>query len=230
MDQGKSYLLIYITGSTIKISEVKVGGDQKSYNCKALYKKRSKVAKQHKKGGQSAPRFQRLAQADHKRYVCGILEKVTAIVRKSEFDGVVIAGNGTKKDTLEGLIHENLDIPVLGKLACDGEPEVEECLPFFEERRAFLEEIKPLSEFLRLDENPFVVYGDKEVRNAYGNNALRILIVHNNYIQTNCLKLHKLKADADKRGCEILVIRGAGELQNTFWEGYGGIGGLAWHK
>ena len=231
---GKSYLIIYITGSVIKISHLQVYqelGKHPSCNSKILYRKKSKVAKQHKKGGQSAPRFQRLAQADHKRYVHSVLEKVTEIVRKgnSKFSGIIIAGNGTKKDVLSGLIRESLDTKVLGTLTCDGEPTVDEYLPFLEEN-TFLEEIKPLKEFMQLDENLLVVYGDTIVKDTYRENGLRKMLIHINYIRAHSLKIRKIQEDADKRGCEIVIIRGNGNLQNLFWEGYGGVGGFAWYS
>lgn len=188
--------------------------------------------KNHKMGGQSAQRFDRIHDNQVDEYVKKISERInTNYIDRSnsscKVKRIIVSGVGDIKDRvlrngwLDKIIVSKLTrLLTLSKLSI---VKVIDELPSLiketntEDDSKFLEEI---DNYIQKDDNT-IVYGDKEIEEAIVDSKLKEIYVHESI-------LVKIKDKVEICGCNIKILKSYNERCVKFLENYGGMFGILW--
>lgn len=202
---------------------------KKGPHVSTLHRFSEDLPNRHKKGGQSAPRFQRLREERKDAYVSKICEVAAKMfIRTNEcipyISGLIVAGYGTTKNCVEAALDKQLAKLVIGTivLSDSGKKGLQQAIdesisliqtatnaPATTALTQFFEEVK--------NNTGRVVYGYKDVNRCIELGLVKMLLVskkNEHYLeQTPCI------------ACTIHYFENTTE-QTALFEGFGGIAAL----
>jgi peptide chain release factor subunit 1 len=228
------YGLIWITGSECKWYEFYLQGGRIHSTC--IRKKSVQLAKHHKKGGQSQARIGRLHDESHHNYLTLMSDYTAKIFLRGDrpsIQGLILAGNGRKKEQLEKKLDSRLKSIVLGSISRGEEAGLfEACTPLIATSKQNQEE-KLVQDFMtEFDrESTSIVYGREYVRQAMGCGKVKMLLLHEKVMHTLNItedKLNRIRERCIRERCSLYIIQIVSPITQRFID-LGGLGGILWY-
>lgn len=189
-------------------------GALKGKSLSVLNELESTVPGKHKKGGQSAARYQRLIEERYKDFLNNIAEKIELNfldkARQGELNGLIIGGPGFAKEDLveKGFLHNELKDKVIATEGTNysGEEGLYELLNKVQdtiEKEEVIQEKKLVNKFLEnlKKENGKSVYGLRETAKALKMGAVDILLISEDI---NTYEVHYKCSDCGEDNVEYL--------------------------
>jgi peptide chain release factor subunit 1 len=225
----KTYGLVVVRGHNTEF--YKICGTQTTQ----LGKKQVRIAKNHRKGGQSAPRFGRIRDEEVKKYVTSLSDRCKEYYvgydNLSQVDFFVLVGTGDKKDMLYEKLHP--DLKKIGTVrSIPSNFEVHQIREVTDKMLVdFVLDLERniVGEFFsNIDKQTnLAVYGDKEIVKRIKSGNLEKIIIHRDLLTNKKINLNKIKEKCDKISCEVIEIVGGFEKAEEILRGFGGIVGIS---
>lgn len=125
-DIGECYLIAHLMGQDTALLEYNSG----TGNLKRIARYCARLARNHDRGGQSQNRIERLRQIQIHEYLKGINELMSKHTLTKQYKGIILAGNGPKKDELlKGPLDQRLRALYIGTITCESEVSIADLVP-----------------------------------------------------------------------------------------------------
>jgi peptide chain release factor subunit 1 len=228
------YGLIWINGNECKWYRFYLRGNHP--HADLISKKSVHLAKHHKKGGQSQARIGHLHDESHQNYITLMSEQTERYFWQDDratIEGLMIAGNGKKKEQLEKKLPAPLQDIVIGSLTRESfSGLLEACVPLIQKYTQDREE-RWVNAFLSAfdQESTSIVYGPKYVRKALMYGQIKTLFLHQETIAALDIHKERMQRIQDKcvaTGCTLRILTTHSSSTQRFID-LGGIGGILWY-
>ena len=199
-----------------------------------LSRKRTQIAKNQKKGGQSAPRIQRLRVEEIHRYLTDLVEKCRENYltedNQPNIHMLYLVGSGDKKEQLRKELPKNLkqitetvtitekddihsiktitDVLIQGKVDEDSQSQLGEFYQHLER------------------DTGRAVYGRSILGKYLKESRLERLYLAEKIAKERQLDMEQFRSKCQKYSCELVVLS---QVDDGFVEGYGGIAGITFY-
>lgn len=219
--------LIVITGDCVKCYNI--NGD----DFKIIGKSTVKIAKNQRKGGQSAPRFGRIRENEIQQYIAKCAELAIRCFTTNDLPNIgklIIAGMGDKKDKLYAELHPKLKL--LCSIITISEKDtihdiVNKCSPILNEDNHSLIELEEFMDHFNKDDGK-AIYGLDDVITALLECKLEKLLVHENFKNVK-YDINYLESICESNNCQYITIADINDRTQELLDGYGGIVGQSWY-
>lgn len=170
LDEWESFTLLLVSSNSAKIFSVSMGEVDDSKKLSA------DIMNKHKKGGMSQARFNRLRRGA----INAFLSEVIEVLRAKADERIIIAGPGTAKNQLIGMLPKELKDRIVDKIdiSIDDEQKLmKESIHLISEReqRKSREAVQQLKEEILKD--GLAVYGLEETLKAVKNGQVELLVI-----------------------------------------------------
>lgn len=199
-----------------------------------LDKQSTRISKNQKKGGQSAPRIGRIRDEEIQQYLAHLEEKSRECFLENDLPQIkclIVAGPGEKKNKLAAVLHPKLRemSHVITITEKDDITTMKGTMDEIVKQNGCQEEIKELQVFLEMMEvmDERAVYGKKIVEKAFRRKMLAKLLIHQDVWKK--IGQERVQMVAEESGCQIVVVPGINEDAKRFLETYEGIVGIRWY-
>ena len=200
---------------------------KKGHHVTTLHRFSEDLPNRHKKGGQSAPRFQRLREERKDAYVSKICELATKLFVRADgcipfISGLIVAGYGTTKNHVESALDKQLAKLVIGTIVLSdsgkkGLQQAIESSTFLIQSATNAPASMALKQFFEEVQNDTkrAVYGQKDVNRCIELGLVKMILVSKE-------NEGHIKQKID---CVLHCFENTSE-QTALFQGFGGIGAL----
>lgn len=232
-EEHSKFVFIVINNGNALFAEVKHSDSSSSR--KVLKKYNVMIDRDHRKGGQSAQRFDRRGMNQKQQFLCKVYELLVEYGGSGEYNGLLIAGPSTCKNKFKEFYEErnsklNLDVIDTVTVSHTDERGLDEAILQSDEsikKSIHNKNDSILEKFFKkliLDENK-VVYG-KNCKKVLEDSMAKVLI-----ISKKRKKLLKkiLSVGVDKLKTDIYIVDYTSEKEISFYDTFQGIACILWY-